>query len=381
VAVCAAVAGSATSAGVMALASSARPELAAVPATSPTASPLSTPAPTLASPPLAPAFNVYAATMTGLLSPAVAGIPERVYVPDSNTNTVTVIDPKTMTVIARLVVGRFPEHVTPAYDLSRLYVDNEGSWNLEAIDPRTEKVTTTMAVPDPYNLYFTPDGTKAIVVQENLRRLEFRDPHTWRVIKDVPVAVRGVDHLDFTADGHFFLITEEFTGTCLIVDAVNMTIVGNLSVGGYPIDVRLSPDGTVFFVANQSRNGVSVVDATTMKDIGFIPTGRGAHGLYISRDTQSLYVTNRLAGSISVINIATRTVTATWHVGGSPDMIQLNPDGTQLWTSSRFDGYVIVVDTATGRVIKRIYCGSGAHGLSYFPAPGQYSVGHNGVYR
>jgi YVTN family beta-propeller protein len=62
-------------------------------------------------------------------------------------------------------------------------------------------------------------------------------------------------------------------------------------------------------------------------------------------------------------------------------MIQLNPDGTQLWASSRFDGYVLVVDTRSGKVTHRIYCGSGAHGLSYFPAPGNFSLGHNGVYR
>ncbi|HEY6378934.1 MAG TPA: hypothetical protein VI316_07120 [Candidatus Dormibacteraeota bacterium] len=319
--------------------------------------------------------------MSGKLSPAVAGIPERVYVPNSSSNTVTVIDPATMTVIAQLKVGRIPEHVAPAYDLSRLYVDSEGAWNLGVLDPRTGTITGTVSVPDPYNLYFTPDGTKAIVVQENLGRLEFRDPHTWKVIGEVPMGVRGADHLDFTADGRFLLVTMEFTGVVTKVDVTAMRVVGYLFVGGLPIDVRLSPDGSVFFIANQGRNGVSVVDPVSMKEIRFIPTGRGAHGLYISRDTRSLYVTNRLAGTISVIDMASRSVSATWHVGGSPDMIQLNPDGTQLWASSRFDGFVMVVDTRTGQVTHRIHCGPGAHGLSYFPAPGNISLGHNGVYR
>jgi YVTN family beta-propeller protein len=319
--------------------------------------------------------------MSGKLSPAVQGFPERVYVPDSNAGTVTVIDPATMTVIARLNVGRVPEHVAPAYDLSRLYVDSEGSWSLGVLDPRTGTITGTISVPDPYNLYFTPDGTKAIVVQENLGRLEFRDPHTWKVIGDVPLRVRGLDHLDFTADGRYLLVTLEFTGAVVKVDVATMQNVSHLFVGGLPIDVRLSPDGSVFFIANQGRNGVSIVDPVSMKELGFIATGRGAHGLYISRDTKSLYVTNRLAGTISVIDITRRSVVATWRVGGSPDMIQLNPDGTQLWASSRFDGRVIVVDTRTGLVTHRIYCGAGAHGLSYFPAPGNFSLGHNGVYR
>ncbi len=74
-------------------------------------------------------------------------------------------------------------------------------------------------------------------------------------------------------------------------------------------------------------------------------------------------------------------MTATWHTGGSPDMLQLNPDGTQLWLSSRYDGNVIVVDTRTGKVIARVHAGAGAHSLTYFPAPGAHSIGHNGVYR
>jgi YVTN family beta-propeller protein len=124
-----------------------------------------------------------------------------------------------------------------------------------------------------------------------------------------------------------------------------------------------------------------VVDPVAMKELAFLPTGSGAHGLFASRDAKSLYVSNRLAGSISVIDFATRQITATWKVGGSPDMIQLSPDGTQLWVSGRFSGAVYVVDTATGAVLKTIKVGREPHGLTYFPQPGRFSIGHNGVYR
>jgi YVTN family beta-propeller protein len=92
-------------------------------------------------------------------------------------------------------------------------------------------------------------------------------------------------------------------------------------------------------------------------------------------------VSNRLEGSISVIDPATRTVAATWKVGGSPDMLQVSTDGTQLWASNRYNGSVSVIDTSDGHVIKTIPTGAGAHGVSFFPQPGRFSVGHNGVYR
>lgn len=326
-------------------------------------------------------MNIYAATEPGHMSPAVHGIPERVYVPNSGASTLSVIDPYTFAVIARYRIGRIPHHVTPSWDLTRLYVDNTGSGSLTEVDPRSGRPTATVAVPDPYNLYFTPDGGQAIVVAEGRHRLDFRDPHTWDLIQSVPIPWAGVDHLDFSADGRTLLASTEFSGVLVAVDTQSRRIAGTIRVGGWPVDVRLAPDGSVFYVANQERDGVSIIDPVAMTEVGFLPTGRGAHGLQISRDGRWLYVSNRLAGSISVIDLASRQVKTTWVVDGSPDMMQLSPDGRQLWASNRFHGTVSVIDTETGRLLHSIRVGPGPHGLVYFPQPGRFSLGHNGVFR
>lgn len=325
--------------------------------------------------------NVYAATISGRLSAAVAHIPERVYVPNSGDGTVDVIDPRTFQVVDRFEVGLIPHHIAPAWDLSHLYVDNEGSSSLTVIDPKSGLPTSTIPVPYPYNLYFTPDGGKAIVVVERLSRLDFRDPHSWRLIRSVPIPWAGVDHMDFSADGRYLMASTEWSGMVVKVDVVNMRIVGALHVGGAPIDVRLSPDGSLFYVTNQKRNGVSLIDPVRMKEVAFVPTGAGAHGLEISRDTKSIYVSNRLDGTISVISLATHRVVATWRIGGSPDMLQLSPDGRQIWVTGRFDGTVDVVDARTGSLLHTILAGAAPHGLTFFPNAGRFSLGHNGVYR
>jgi YVTN family beta-propeller protein len=296
---------------------------------------------------------------------------------------VDVIDPHTFQIVDHYAVGYVPHHVTPSWDMSKLYVDNEGSSSLTVIDPKSAEPTGTVSVPYPYNLYFTPDGKKAIVVVERLQTLEFRDPHTWRLLGSVYIPFPGVDHMDFSADGHYLLASSEWSGMVTKVDTQKMKITGQLELGGNPVDVKLSPDGKVFYVANQGEGygGVHVIDARSMKQLKFIPTGAGAHGLYVSRDAKSLYVANRLAGTISVIDFASRKVVATWKVGGSPDMFQLSPDGTQLWYADRYNGTVSVVDTRSGELIRRITVGYYPHGLTYFPNVGRYSMGHNGVYR
>jgi DNA-binding beta-propeller fold protein YncE len=332
-----------------------------------------------------PLLNVYANTMSGVVPCPLCDIPARVYVPNSTAGTVDVIDPLTFKVIDHYNVGYIPHHIAPAWDMSALYVDNEGSSNLTVIDIHTGRPSgQKINIPFPYNLYFTPDGTKAIDVVERLQRIEFRDPHNgWRLLQSVPIPWPGADHLDFSADGSYLMISTEYSGIVAKVDTVNMRLAGYVRVGGLPIDVKLSPDGTVFYVSNQGRMGVSVIDPIAMKEIQFIPTGRGAHGLQVSRDTKLLYVSNRLEGSFSVISFATRSVVSKWKIpgGGSPDMLQLNPDGTQLWASGRYNSTVYVMSTVTGLVLARIRVGAEDHGLTYFPNVGLHSLGHNGVYR
>ena len=331
-----------------------------------------------------PAFNVYANTLSGVVPCPLCEIPARVYVPNSMAGSVDVIDPATFRVIDHFRVGFIPHHVAPAWDMSALYVDNEGSSSLTVLDINTGRPTGQISIPFPYNLYFTPDGTKAIDVVERLQRIEFRDwRNGWTLLKSVAIPWPGADHLDFSADGSYLMISTEYSGTVAKVDTINMKLVGYVHVGGLPIDVKLSPDGKLFYVTNQGRMGVSVVDPESMEEVQFIPTGRGAHGLQVSRDTKSLYVSNRLEGSISVIDFATRTEVAKWHIpgGGSPDMLQLSPDGSQLWASGRYSATVYVIDTRTGNLLAKIPVGTEDHGLTYFPNVGRFSIGHNGVYR
>lgn len=321
--------------------------------------------------------NVYAATLRGL-APQVADLEPRVYVPNEGSNSVTVIDARSYRVVGRITVGHSPQHVTPSWDLRTLYVNDSG---LTAIDPRTATAGGHVKVAMPYNLYFTPDGSKAIVVAEELRRLDFFDRTTWARLGSLTVPCNGIDHLDFSATGDELIASCEFSGVLVKVDTRAMTLVSRLATGGLPIDVKLAPAGDVFFVTDQQRDGVAVIDPVAMRQIGFIRTGKGAHGLSFSRDTRSLYVSNRLAGTISVIDVATRTVRANWVVGGSPDMLTLSADGSEIWTGNRFANTVIVIDTATGTVTHTIAVEQRPHGLTYFPQPGRYSLGHNGVYR
>ena len=343
--------------------------------------------------------NVYSEAGAGRFSPAVSGALERVYVPEIGANRVDVIDPATLTVVDQFRTGPKPQHVIPSWDLKTLWVAGSGRrrsrGSLTPIDPLTGKPGATIRVPDAYNMYFSPDGKSAIVVAEGFRRLEFRDPQTMALKSVLPVPqCRGINHADFSIDGRYAIFTCEFEGSLVKIDTEVPKVLGvlNLSTSGMPQDIRLSPDGKVFYVADMMADGVFLIDGDAFSEIGFVATGIGAHGLYPSRDGTELYVSNRGShqvhgpshgpGSVSVIDFATRAVKVTWFIpgGGSPDMGNVSADGKVLWLSGRFDNVVYAIDTSTGEV-KTIKVGREPHGLTVWPQPGRYSLGHTGNMR
>jgi DNA-binding beta-propeller fold protein YncE len=344
--------------------------------------------------------NLYSEAAAGRFNPATAGALPRVYVPDVKGGDVYVIDPARLRVIGRFPAGRHPQHVVPSYDLKTLWVagsaaPGRGPGFVMPIDPRTSQPGAVIDVPDAYNLYFTPDGRSAVIVAEEDKRLDFRDPHTMAFQQTVRTPeCRGINHADFSIDGRTAIVSCEFGGNLIRLDVRDRRVIATLPLSqpSMPQDVRLSPDGKLFYVADMMRDGVFLIDSERFAIAGFLHTGIGTHGLVISRDGTKLYVSNRGShvvedrpggpGSVSVIDFATRRVVKTWPIpgGGSPDMGNVSADGRYLWLSGRFDNVVYRIDASSGAVVK-IPVGREPHGLAIWPLPGRYSLGHTGILR
>jgi sugar lactone lactonase YvrE len=337
-------------------------------------------------PPLLDSRDVYAAGRPGALSPVVKGDLARVYVPNSLDGTVDVVSQKTAKIVDHFAVGKLPQHVVPSWDLKTLWVTNDYGNSLTPIDPKTGKPGTPVPVDDPYNLYFTADGRRAVVVAEALKRLDFRAPQTMKLMHALPVPqCPGVDHMDLTRDGRYGLFSCEFGGRMIVVDMRLEKVVKTVELrpAAMPQDVKLSPDGKTFYVADQASNGVWLIDAQRFTRLRLQPTGLGAHGLYPSRDSRKLYVSNRREGSISVISFKTRKPITKWRFpgSGSPDMGGVSADGKVLWLTGRYDGVLYAISTRTGKLLHTLKVGNGPHGASVWPQPGRYSIGHTGILR
>ena len=141
------------------------------------------------------------------------------------------------------------------------------------------------------------------------------------------------------------------------------------------------------------RGGVYTIDPYAFTETGFIPTGhRHARPLPEPRRHQALRRQPRAATTSAARRTAPaacrcstsprRQIVATWPIpgGGSPDMGNVSADGKTLWLSGRYDDVVYAIDTTTASVTK-IPVGAEPHGLTVWPQPGRYSLGHTGNMR
>ena len=226
---------------------------------------------------------------------------------------------------------------------------------------------------------------------------------------------RGINHADFSADLTSILISCEFTGQLLVLDADVTAIrsvidLNHLSTPGatspadsmsmpgamggpagwlqpgassMPQDVRLAPDGTHFLVADMLRNGVWVINA---RDDGGRPLrahreGRARH-LPLPRRRLRLRQQPRRRQHHRPRR-GHPDPARTWKLpgGGSPDMGGVTADGTQLWLSGRYNSTVYVIDTTTGTLLHSIPVRGGPHGLLRLAPTRPILLGHTGNMR
>jgi YVTN family beta-propeller protein len=116
-------------------------------------------------------------------------------------------------------------------------------------------------------------------------------------------------------DGHYFYVSDNFTGRLYAIDTVTRTIVTDVAVGLAPALITRSPDGGTLYVANGKSHSVSVVD---------------------------------------IAQPASPVVRLTINVSGYPHGLAVTPDGRYVVVAETFGKDVAVIDTVTNMVVANI---------------------------
>ena len=288
------------------------------------------------------------------------------YISNADSNSVSVIDTSTDTVVATVAVGNSPFGVAVKPDGTRAYVANAFSSDISVIDTLSNTVIATIALDNtPYGMAITPDGTRAYVTNPVANGVSVIDTSTNTVV--ATVAVGNIPYgVAITPDGSRVYITNDQADSVSVIDTSINTVVATVAVGTFPYGVAVTPDGSRAYVVNEFSSDVSVIDTSTNTVVATVAVGNAPYGVAITSDGTRAYVANFFDNTISVIDTSTNTVVATVAVGSAPYGVAITPDRTRAYVANSVSNDVSVIDTSTNTVVATVAVGNDPRPLGIF---------------
>ncbi|QSE93891.1 hypothetical protein JWS13_37465 [Rhodococcus pseudokoreensis] len=321
----------------------------------------------------------------------------RVYVTNSVSGNVSVINTANNTVVATVTTGTTPNAVAVNPTGTRAYVTNSSSGNVSVIDTVTNKVVATVRVgttPNAITVANTPTGTRAYVTNSSSGNVSVIDTVTNKVVATIGVGTTP-NAVAVNPTGTRVYVTNSGSNTVSVIDTATNKVVGTVAVGSRPTAVRVSYDGSATYVVTDSDR-LWVIDTATTKvvsNVGIddLSPEAGAHSIAMSADGTRWLVTDAVDGRVRAVSLtqlnsapsAASTVGAPSTSDGAVAItLPPDPDGdpvTFTYTTppsgsvfATADGAFVFTPTAAARDLARESEGPDTDTVTFTVRDGQY---------
>ncbi|WP_338025787.1 YncE family protein [Acidibrevibacterium fodinaquatile] len=302
-------------------------------------------------------LTIVALTCSPLMTPS-ARAEGLAFVIDSGAAAISLVDVTTLQEIRRVPVLREPHHMALTPDHRFLLIGDTVGNQLIFCDPISGEIVRRVAMPDPYQLQFSPDGKTLVVTELARNRVDIYDADSYHLRFRLALASLP-SHINFSPDSKTAFVSVQQSNRLVAIALASGDVRWNVATEDTPAGV-LWLNGRVL-VAVMGGNGLAVVNPATGAIERRVMTGRGAHNLFLSPDGKTLYVTNRVDGTIAVLDAKTLVVAREITLPGGPDDLDFAPDG-KLWVTRRFAHSVAVLDPESGKYAI-IEVGRSPHGI------------------
>ncbi len=278
--------------------------------------------------------------------------------------TLSIVDPTSLKVVARMPSGPEPHEVVASADGRMAYISNYGggAYNtISVVDLVNQKALAPIdlgALRGPHGLQFA--GGKVWFTAEVAKAIGSYDPASGKIDLILGTGQNRTHMLYVTPDLKRIVTSNVSSATMTIIEK---TEGGGRGPGGPPPGGR-GPAGPPpgRGAPGPGRGPQSDWNETV------IPVGRGAEGFDVSPDGKEIWAANAQDGTVSVLDFAGKKVLATLNadVNGA-NRLKFTPDGRLVLVSTLSGPDVVVIDAATRKERKRIKVGHGAAGILMQP--------------
>ena len=241
-------------------------------------------------------------------------------------NAVTIIETATNTVRGTIYVGRAPHEGFFTPDGRELWVAVRGENYVSVIDPIALKETRRIPTSDGVAMViFRPDGRYAFVNSSRTPELDVVDTRTYQVVKRIPMPSSFSPNLAASPDGLEVWATLKDVGKTVIVDAQSFAPLGTIDTGPVTNHVNFvtTASDKLAYVTVGGANVVKVYrrNGGNPTLVTTIPVSDNPHGVWPSADNATVYVGQENADSVAVIDVRTQRVTKQIPIGQAPQAL------------------------------------------------------------
>jgi len=316
-------------------------------------------------------------------------------------NTLVIVDPATLTIVARVPVGNDPHEVAVADDGKTAYISNYSGGNtIAVVDLVAQKPLAPIdlgALRQPHGLefvngklYFTAEGAKVVGRY---------DPATQKIDWVIGTGQNRTHMVTVSKDLKTVFTSNVSSATVSIIGQGTAQgpggpprgpggpggpprgpggpggpppgrgapdwIVTNIPVGHGSEGFDLTPDGKELWVANAQDGTISIVDVAGKKVVVTIPSTQSANRLKITRDGKYVFVSDLGGNDLLVVDAATRKEYKRITLPASSEGLLMSPDGKLVYTTLNSRDAVAVIDLKTMTMTGEVKTGRGPDGLAW----------------
>ncbi|MBU0783755.1 MAG: hypothetical protein KJ798_00215 [Gammaproteobacteria bacterium] len=308
---------------------------------------------------------------------------DRVYTADQNSNTVSVINPVTNTLLGQIKLGnQRPDVLSPLYkgeinvhglgfspDHKTLIAIANGSNSVTFIDTATNKVKgVTYIGRSPHEGFFTADSKEVWAVVRGENYISVIDPITYKETRRIETTA-GPGMVLFHPNGKLAFVVSSFNPVVDIIDVKSHKIVKQIKVvSPFSPFLQFSPDFKEMWMTHKDVGKVTRIDTDKLEVKGVFDTGMITNHLAFAKVGGSTYAYITIGGENAVkvyTTDDTPKLTATIPTGALPHGVWTSDDGSRVYVGLENGDAVDVIDTASNKVIARVPVGQAPQALVY----------------
>ena len=317
------------------------------------------------------------------LAHAAPSAQDRVYTADQNSNTVSVINPATNTLLGQIKLGnQRPDVLSPLYkgeinihglgfspDHKTLLTIANGSNSVTFIDTATNKVKgVTYIGRSPHEGFFTADGKEVWSVVRGENYIAVIDPTTYKETGRITTAP-GPGMVLFHPNGKLAFVVSSFSPVVEVIDVASHKVIKQIKViSPFSPFLQFTPDGKEMWMTHKDVGKVTRINTETQEVIGVFDTGFISNHLSFAKCATGTFAYVTVGGE-NVVKVftmdATPKLVTTIPTGALPHGIWTSDDGTRVYVGLENGDAVDVIDTATNKVIARVPVGQAPQALVY----------------